>query len=141
MKRYMLDTNMVSRLMKSDPMAMQRARDVPIASLCISAITEGELLFGLAKRPDAIRLRAAVEEFLRCVDVLPWDDKVTACYAQTRASLEAQGKTLAPMDLLIAAHAASLGIVLVSNDQAFKQVGGLQLEDWTEAASVGSQRA
>lgn len=133
MTRYMLDTNMVSQLVRKNSMAMHRAKAVPIAALCISAITEGELLFGLAKRPEALQLHAAVREFLRCVDVLPWDGGVAEHYAQTRASLERQGKTLAPLDLLIAAHADSLGAVLVSNDQAFRMMGGLRMEDWTEA--------
>lgn len=135
MIRYMLDTNTVSRLVKKDPMAMQRAKDVPIASLCISAITAGELLFGLAKRPEAIRLHAAVREFLRCVDAMPWDEGVAEHYAQTRAALERQGKTLAPLDLLIASHAKSIGAVLVTNDQAFRLISGLRMEVWTDAAS------
>jgi len=134
MTLYMLDTNTVSRLMKKDPRAMQRAKDVPIASLCISAITEGELLYGLAKRPEALRLHAAVREFLRCVDVMPWDEGVAEHYAQIHATLERQGKTLAPQDLLIASHAASIGAVLVTNDRSFRLVGNLRVEDWTEAA-------
>lgn len=133
MTLYMLDTNTVSRLVKKDPTAMQRAKDVPIASLCISAITEGELLFGLAKRPEALRLHAAVREFLRCVDVMPWNEGVAERYAQARTSLERQGKSLAPLDLLIASHAASLGAVLVTNDQAFRLIGDLRVEDWTKA--------
>jgi tRNA(fMet)-specific endonuclease VapC len=130
----MLDTNTVSRLVKKDLTAMQRAKGVPITSLCISAITEGELLFGLAKRPEAIRLHAAVREFLRCVDVMPWDEGVTEHYARIRASLERQGKTLAPLDVLIASHAESVSAVLVTNDQAFRLIDDLRVEDWTEAA-------
>ena len=135
MTQYMLDTNTVSSLVKKNPMAMQRAKDVPIASLCISAITEGELLFGLAKRPEAIRLHAAVREFLQCVDVMPWDEGVAEHYAHIRASLERQGKTQAPLDLLIASHAESIGAVLVTNDQAFRLMGNLRVEDWTEAVA------
>ena len=134
MTLYMLDTNTVSRLVKKDLTAMQRAKGVPITSLCISAITEGELLFGLAKRPEAIRLHAAVREFLRCVDVMPWDEGVTEHYARIRASLERQGKTLAPLDVLIASHAESVSAVLVTNDQAFRLIDDLRVEDWTEAA-------
>jgi antitoxin VapB len=66
----MLDTNMASCLVRKNPVAVQRAGDAPIASLCIPSITEGGLLFGLAKRPEATRLHAAVREFLRCVDVM-----------------------------------------------------------------------
>ena len=60
MMRYMLDTNIVSHLLKKHPSVARRVVAVPIASLCISAITQGELLFGLAKRPDAAALHAAV---------------------------------------------------------------------------------
>lgn len=134
MTLHMLDTNTVSRLLKKDPRAMQRAKDVPIASLCISAITEGELLYGLAKRPEALRLHAAVREFLRCVDVMPWDEGVAEHYARIRASLERQGKTLAPLDLLIASHAEGIGAILVTNDQAFRLGDNLRVEDWTETS-------
>lgn len=131
MKRYMLDTNTVSHLIKANPQVMQRIQAVPMAALCISAITEGELLFGLAKRPEAKRLQLAVREFLLRVDVLPWDSDVAAHYGVTRAAMTLQGKTLAPLDGLIALHALSVGAVMVTNDQAFNQVPDLLLEDWT----------
>lgn len=129
MTRYLLDTNTVSHLIKSHPLVAQRVTQVPMASLCISAITEGELLFGLAKRPEATRLHAVVREFLRRVDVLPWASADR--YGVARADLERSGKTLAPLDLLIAAHALSVGAVLVANDHAFAFVPGLEIEDWT----------
>jgi len=134
----MLDTNTVSCLLKKNPVTMQRAREIPISFLCISAITEGELLFGLAKRPEALRLQAVVREFLRCVDVLPWDDGAAEHYAKMRASLERQGKALAPLDLLIASHSKSLGAMLVTNDQAFRRLDGLHIEDWGNTAGGAS---
>ena len=97
----------------------------------LSAITEGELLFGLAKRPAARRLQIAVREFLRRVDVLPWDSTIAERYGTLRAGMEGQGKILAPLDLLIAAHALGLDAVLVTNDRAFGQIAGLTIEDWT----------
>lgn len=131
MKRYMLDTNMVSHLIKEHPAVAQRVVAVPMASLCISAITEGELLLGLAKRPDAKRLHLVVRELLRCVDVLPWDSSITEQYGTVRANMERQGKSLAPLDLLIATHALSIDAILVTNDRAFSQVPDLVIEDWT----------
>ena len=131
MSQYMLDTNTVSHLVKQHPAVALRLVAAPIASVCISAITEGELLYGLAKRPDATRLHSAVRELLRCVDVLPWDSPVAERYGAVRAALERKGKSLAPLDLQIAAHALSVGAILVTNDQAFKHATGLQLEDWT----------
>lgn len=131
MKRYMLDTNTVSHLIKEYPGVTRRVVATPMAALCISAITEGELLFGLAKRPDAKRLRLAVQEFLRRVDVLPWDSAIAEHYGTLRADMARRGKILAPLDLLIATHALGAGAVLVTNDRAFGQVTSLHVEDWT----------
>ncbi len=133
MKRYMLDTNIISHLIRAHPAVVQRVVATPMAALCISAITEGELLFGLSKRPDAKRLHLAVQEFLRRVDVLPWDSATAECYGPVRADMLRQGKMLAPLDLLIAAHALGVGAVLVTNDRAFSQVASLNVEDWTLA--------
>ena len=131
MKRYLLDTNTVSYLIKGHPIVSQRIANVPIAALCISVITEAELHFGLAKRPEATRLHLVVEEFLKRVDVLPWESAIAKKYGTIRANLERQGKTLAPLDMLITAHALSADAVLITNDKAFNQVGGLTIEDWT----------
>jgi tRNA(fMet)-specific endonuclease VapC len=127
----MLDTNIVSHIVKQHNAVIRRAVSAPIDQLCVSAITQGELLFGLARRPEATRLNAGVREFIRRVDVLPWDRHVAAAYGDLRADLQRGGRELAPLDLLIAAHALSAGAVLVTNDQAFAQVAGLAVEDWT----------
>lgn len=132
MKHYMLDTNTVSHLIKGHSAVMRRVVAVPMASLCISAITKGELLFGLAKRPDAKRLHNAVQELLRRIDVLPWDSVIAEHYGTVRATMERQGKILAPLDLLIAAHALSVDAVLVTNDQSFGQLNHLHIEDWSK---------
>jgi tRNA(fMet)-specific endonuclease VapC len=131
MTRYMLDTNTVSHLLKKHPAVARRVVAVPITALCISAITQGELLFGLAKRPEAKALHDAVWEFLRRVDVLPWDSTAAQSYGTTRAAAQREGRVLAPMDLLIGTHALSLDAILVTNDQSFGQLAGLVIEDWT----------
>lgn len=131
MKLYMLDTNTVSFLLKGHAGISQRIVETPIASLCISSITEGELLFGLAKRPNAKRLHKIVREFLLRVDILPWNSPVAECYGQLRADMEHRGKALGALDMLIAAHALHINAVLVTNDKAFKHVADLHIEDWT----------
>ena len=131
MKRYLLDTNIVSHLIKGHPVVSQHIVNMPMASLGISVITEAELYYGLAKRPEAKRFQLVVEEFLKRVDVLPWDSAIVKSYGFIRAEMERQGKNLAPLDMLIAAHALSVDAVLVTNDKAFYQVGGLTIEDWT----------
>jgi len=128
----MLDTNTVSHLIKEHPAVVGRVVAAPMASLCISAITKGELSFGLAKRPEAKRLHLAALEFLRRVDMLPWDSAIAEHYAGVRADMERRGKALAPLDLLIATHALGVGAALVTNDRAFGQVAGLHVEDWRE---------
>jgi tRNA(fMet)-specific endonuclease VapC len=131
-QRYLLDTNTVSHLIKRHPRVTQRLLALPMHSICISAITAGELAFGLAKRPQAIALKAAVDEFLRHVEVLPWDDGVAQTYGELRAQLQSQGTPLGALDMQIAAHAVSINATLVSSDQAFLQIKNMDLEDWTQ---------
>lgn len=131
MKRYMLDTNTVSFLLREHPGVSRRVMHEPMATLCISAVTEGEMLFGVAKRPEAKRLQRAVAEFLLRVESLPWNSLAAECYGTVRADMQRRGKIMAPLDLLIASHALSLGLVLVTNDASFAQMEGLDVEDWT----------
>ncbi|WPO98330.1 type II toxin-antitoxin system VapC family toxin [Pseudomonas sp. HR96] len=131
--RYMLDTNTVSHILKGTSAAVrQRLLAVPMAQLSISAVTEGELLFGLAKRPEAVKLHHLVKQFLLRVDVDPWDRRAASHYGAMRATLERSGQCLGNLDLMIAAHAAATDKVLVSNDQAFGRVPGVQVQDWTQ---------
>jgi tRNA(fMet)-specific endonuclease VapC len=132
MTRYMLDTSTVSHLFKKHPAVTRRVVVVPITALCISAITQGELLFSLARRPDATALHSAVREFLRRVDVLPWDAATSEVYGPVRAATQREGRVLAPTDLLIGSHALSIDAILVTNVRAFVQLPGLSIEDWTE---------
>ena len=127
----MLDTNTVSYLVKQHPHVTRHVVGVPMASLCMSTITAGKLLYALAKRPDAVRLHAAVTELMRRVDVLQWDFSAAERYGILRADLERTGKPLGSLDLLIAAHALAVSAVLVTSDRAFSQVAQLQIEDWT----------
>lgn len=129
--QYMLDTNTVSVLLRQNAKVIKRIVETPLTALCMSVITESELLYGLAKRPDASRLHAAVHELLRRVDVLPWSRLAAQRYGTVRAGMENKGKVLAPLDMQIASHALGAGAALVTNDRAFKQVPGLALEDWT----------
>ena len=130
--RFMLDTNMVSHFIKGSTSVRNKVVSIPMSELGISAITAGELLFGLAKNSAATQLSTIVHEFLIRIDVLPWDSAVAECYGVLRADMQRTGKTLGNLDMLIAAHALSLEIVLITNDRAFSQVDGLKIEDWTQ---------
>ncbi len=132
MTRYLLDTNTVCHLFKRHSAVSRRVQEVPMASLCISAVTQGEIFFGLAKRPDARSLHEAAAQLFQRVDVLAWDSATAKVYGATRAELESRGRMLAPIDMLIAAHAKAASAVLVTSDRAFGQVSNLPLQDWTE---------
>lgn len=129
--RYMLDTNTVSSLIKQNQLVRKRITSLPMDKLCLSVISEAELLYGLAKKPHAKNLHQVVQEFLKRIEVLAWNRNVAEHYAILRADLEAKGAVLGSLDMQIAAHASEAGAVLVTNDQAFKRVKKLKVEDWT----------
>lgn len=129
--RFMLDTNIARVVIKGAPDVLRvRLRATPLASTCISSITEGELLYGLARKPGATALHEAVATFLRHVEVLPWDSAAAAVYGPLRADLERNGTPIGNLDLLIAAHALASGCSLATHDRAFGRVPGLTVEDW-----------
>ncbi len=128
----MLDTNAASHIVKgASPQARKRLTAIPITDLCISAITEGELRFGLATRPAAVELARAVGEFLRRVDSLTWDSAAAQHYGRLRAAMQAVGTPLGNLDTLIAAHALAADAILVTSDAAFARVPNLAVVDWT----------
>jgi tRNA(fMet)-specific endonuclease VapC len=129
----MLDTNTASSLLKGQPSVVERLAAATPERACLSVVTEAELLYGVAKRPEARKLRAAVDEFLAAIEVLVWSSAAARRYAAIRAELERRGKPLGALDLLIAAHAVQHDAVLVTNDRAFGAVPGLRVEDWTRA--------
>ena len=133
-KCYMLDTNTVSYIIKGIPAAVRdHLRNVAMATVCISAITEAELLQGVARKPEAKRLPLAVREFLLRVDILPWNSDAANAYAQLRTACENEGRPLGTMDMLIAAHSIAADAVLITNDKAFYNVKHhLTLQDWTK---------
>jgi tRNA(fMet)-specific endonuclease VapC len=132
-RQYLLDTNTASYIIKDTiPSVRTRLVRVPMEQLAISAVTEGELRYGLARRPDATRLQRIVDEFLLRVDVLPWDSQVARHYGPLRAALEREGQVMGNLDMMIGAHALALDAVLVTSDSAFRRVKKLKVEDWTE---------
>jgi tRNA(fMet)-specific endonuclease VapC len=131
-RRYLLDTNIASHFIKGTCAAVDRHMNrVSMAQVAISAVTEGELRYGLARRPEATRLARLVEDFLIRVAILPWDSTCALQYGRLRAQQEAQGTPLGNLDTMIAAQALAAGATLVSNDGAFRRIKGLKIEDWS----------
>lgn len=133
MPRYMLDINTVSYIFRDNPPSVRgHLRRVPMGQVCISAITEAELLVGVAQKPEAKALAGLVKEFLLRVDVLDWDSSAARSYAELFLSCRAEGKSLSALDMLIAAHAMAVGATLVTSDSSFyKTKVRPRLADWT----------
>jgi len=129
----MLDTNSVSYALKGNPPSVrEHLRRVPMAQVCVSSITEAELLFGLALKPQAAKLAELVNQFLLGVSVLPWDSAAAKAYADLCASSWKRGRPLAAMDMLVA-HAFASGLTLVTSDRSFRSLRPrLRLADWSK---------
>jgi tRNA(fMet)-specific endonuclease VapC len=133
-ERYLLDTNAVSVAVSGRSQdLLRRLRSIPAEQLLASVISYGEIRYGLARRPEATRLRDTTDKFFDGIVVLPWTLKSADTYALLRADMERMGKSLSALDMLIAAHALEVGATLVSADRAFRFVPGLRVEDWTQA--------
>ena len=133
----MLDTNIASYIIKGNrPAVDRRLVKVPMAQLAISTVTEGELRFGIALLPQATRLRSMVDDLFLRVAILPWDSSAAQAYGELRAYLQREGQPMGNLDVMIAAHALALEVILVTNDMAFSRIKRLKVEDWTK----GSQR-
>jgi len=132
--RYLLDTNTASYVIKGNVLRVrERLLKVPMAEVGISVITEAELRFGVARKPEAVRLKTAVEEFLLRVEVLPWDSEAAQHYAVIRTTLERTGAPMGNLDMMIAAQALAAQAVLVTHDRVFRRVKGLKVGDWSKA--------
>jgi len=131
--RYLLDTNTASYVIKGNPPRVrERLINVPMSEVGISVITEAELRFGVAKHSDFPKLRLAVDEFLLRLEILPWDSVAALHYAQLRSLLEARGKPMGNMDMMIAAQALAVEAILVTSDRVFRRITQLIIEDWTK---------
>ena len=131
MPLYMLDTDTVSYLLRGKTPALDAhvARVSP-KHLCISAVTRGELLYGVMLRDGARRLALLIDQFLLRVRCLSWDQAAATHFASIAAQLHRAGTPIGSMDPMIAGHARAAGAVLVtSNTRHFSPVSGLMLDN------------
>ena len=130
--KFLLDTNICIHLIKHRPQQLLNPFGrTPVGDIGISAITLAELEYGAAKSSRPEQNRAALADFISPLDTLPFNDAAAEMYGRIRALLEKGGQTIGSMDLLIAAHALSLGLRLVTNNDAeFRRVPGLRAENW-----------
>lgn len=130
--RYMLDTNICSYILRDRPPSVRRRFEkAGEGNLSISTVVLAELFFGAARHPKCAAIRREITDFVSRITILPWDESAADHYGDIRAALEKKGAPIGAMDMMIAAHARSIGVTLVSNDLShFEKVVGLKLANW-----------
>jgi tRNA(fMet)-specific endonuclease VapC len=132
--RYLLDTNICIYIRQERPQAvMERFKALPPDSMAISVITYGELVYGVRKSSDPHRAMMILEELTALIPVMPMATDVAETYGTIRSDLAARGELIGNNDLWIAAHAKSLEVILVTNNEKeFQRVSGLKVENWAK---------
>lgn len=132
MIRYMLDTDICSYIMRERPIQfLEKFNTLSMEQFCISMITYAEFVYGIENSKNPDKHRSIVEQFVHHVDVLSWDRQAAEHFGCIRAGLKARGNTIGALDMMIAAHARSREIVLVTNNEKhFQRVANLKIENW-----------
>ncbi|MEH2309822.1 type II toxin-antitoxin system tRNA(fMet)-specific endonuclease VapC [Nostoc sp.] len=132
--RYLLDTNICIYLIKQKPQkVLDRFQTLSISDLGISSITVAELEYGVAKSQQQEKNRIALMQFLLPLEIVEFNQSSATIYGSIRSDLESRGLIIGAMDMLIAAHALSLGVTLVTNNvREFSRIPTPLLENWVE---------
>lgn len=131
MLKYMLDTNIVIYTFKNKPVVVKEAFVRHYGQSCISSVSLMELVYGAEKSSNPERNLTEIEGFISRIDVIPYDDIAANHTGQIRAELAELGTPIGPYDQMIAGHARSQGLILVTNNmREFERVPGLRLENW-----------
>ena len=131
MLKFMLDTNICIFTIKNRPQVVREAFQRHHGQMCISTVTLMELIYGAEKSSNPERNLAVVEGFAARLMVLKYDQEAAAHTGQLRAELARLGKQIGPYDQMIAGHARSQGLIVVTNNcREFDRVPGLRIQDW-----------
>ena len=130
--KLMLDTNICIAIIKQKPKdILRKFNDYQVGQVCISSVTLAELRYGVAKSQYHQQNQAALDEFILPLEVADFDEAAADYYGRLRAGLERQSTPIGALDTMIAGHALSLNVTLVTNNtREFSRVAGLQLLDW-----------
>lgn len=130
--KYLLDTNICIYLIKKQPeIVINHFAQKKPGNIMISSVTVAELYFGVAKSSRQNENMIALKEFLQPLVVIDFNEADAAVYGEVRARLEKKGRPIGSMDMMIAAHAKSRNLILVTNNEKeFKHVSSLKIENW-----------
>lgn len=131
---FLIDTNICIYIMNNRPAeVIQRFRSIEVGEVSISSISVSELQYGVSKSKRQKENQQRLDEFLIPFEILPYDEIASTYYGEVRAQLEKQGIVIGPLDLLIAAHALSRDLVLVTNNEKeFRRIESLKVENWVK---------
>jgi tRNA(fMet)-specific endonuclease VapC len=132
--RYLLDTNICVYLIRQkSSVVLQHLTQLAFIDVAVSSITVAELQYGVAKSSAPQQNQIALDHFLLPLTIIPFDETAAGPYGEIRTYLESQGAPIGAMDLMIAAQAQSLGLIVVTNNvREFSRVPNLAIEDWTK---------
>jgi len=130
--KYLLDTNICIYTIRQKPaQVLEQFHKLTPGDIGISSITAAELWYGVEKSKGGEKNKKALEKFMFPLEIIPFDAPAAMAYGVIRSLLESQGKPIGPLDTLIAAHALSIGAILVTNNEKeFKRIPRLQIENW-----------
>ncbi|MBU1568124.1 MAG: type II toxin-antitoxin system VapC family toxin [Proteobacteria bacterium] len=131
---YMLDTDICSYIIRERPLqVLEHFKQVEMEQLCISVVTYAELIYGVEHSSSKKLNRVVIDDFVQHLTIVPWDEAAAEHYGNIRAYLQTEGKIIGSMDMMIAAHARSRRMTLVTNnDKHFKRVPKLTVENWAD---------
>ncbi|MDP3110889.1 MAG: type II toxin-antitoxin system VapC family toxin [Thermodesulfovibrionales bacterium] len=131
--KFMLDTNTCIYIIKQKPpKALKHFEAYSVGEIGISSITLAELRFGVEKSQHIQKNQEALDAFILPLEIADFDEKAAKVYGEIRAALEKAGNLIGSMDMLIGAHALSLGLTLVTNNvREFRKIKHLKVVDWT----------
>ncbi len=135
--KFLLDTNICIYIINEKPKkVLQKFEQYPVHEFGLSSITQAELQYGVQKSTQRTRNQKALDEFLLPLTVLPfYGEKLMGQYGKIRVFLESKGKSIGPLDTLIAAHALSLNLTIVTNNiTEFSRIPNLRCENWVSEA-------
>ena len=132
--KYMLDTNICIEIIRKKPMKIfERLKKIDPSDICVSPVTYSELVYGVEKSQEVERNRLALSLLFSHIYIADYDVSAANDYGMIRAELEKKGTPIGPLDSMIAAHARSLGCVIVTNNEKeFSRVSGLKVENWVK---------
>jgi len=131
MLKYMLDTNIVIYTIKNRPSQVRETFKKHEGQMCLSSVSLGELIFGAERSSQTERNLADINGLIARMEVASFDEHASEHFGQLRAELYKSGQPIGPYDMMIAGHARSMGLILVTNNaKEFERVPGLRVENW-----------